>query len=475
MSAARSNTKGEDDQMCEGWKSRSKRGALMLPLVALLVPSLACAGDLDAARARHLASTLRAEPTDPSVDPNAPAWFVERSDNSSMRISVLSQTRYMISQRKPGFIGPSSETTFGFSNPRTRIAFDGTIVSSQFSYRFSLDFGDAELSRGRGNGPPIPGGTGTARLLDAYAQYNFAGKRDGYYVKFGQFQSIILTEEAIASEYQQVIDRSITSELYGPGYTQGIALGHISDIVAWEASLTDGGRYIGSREVDNTSFNSLAEADAGLGFRYDWKLKGSWDQFMDFASFQGSNSATKVGAGFLYQFQGQTNPGTQTPGFIGAPVDSGQIFTWTIDYQHEGDGWNFFAAYVGQWVDWEIGTATLGTRHTSIMLQNGWFITDRAEIFARFETIWLDKVFRNGFGTPEGFFHRIATVGVNYYVIPESHAAKFSADFSYAFDALFALAVGTGDSLVLPDPAVTGFLGLAANEFVFRFQLQLMF
>jgi len=296
---------------------------------------------------------------------------------------------------------------------------------------------------------------------------------DGFACTFGN-QGIEVCVFA-KSVFQQVIDRSIASEFLAPGYTQGIALGHVSENIAWEASFTDGGRYIGSREVDNTPFNSIAEADAGFGFRYDWKLEGAWDQFAAFSSFQGSNPATKIGGGFLYQFQGQTNPGEFTPGFVGVPVDSGQIYTWTLDYQHQGDGWNFFAAYFGQWVDWEIGPATLGTLHNAVVLQGGWFITDRTEIYSRLETIWVDKAFRNGFGTPNGYIHRIGTIGVTHYILPESHAAKISADFSIAFDSLFALAVGAGDSLVLPDPSVSGFLGLTDNEFVLRFQLQLLF
>lgn len=429
------------------------------------------AGSLDESSlsSRELASRLRAQPA-----PNEPGWLVERADNSSLSISVMTQARYMFTERNAGFILPGEEKTRGFSMPRTQIAFDGTIVSSQFNYRVSFDFGDAELSRGRGNGPAVAGSSGNPTLLDAYAQYNFAGNQEGYYLKFGQFQSVLLTEESIDSKYQLVIDRSLSSELFGPGYTQGIVLGHVGDTFAWEASITDGGRYIGSAETANTAFDSPSEADLAFGFRADWKLKGSWDQFMDFTSFQGSHTGSKIGAGFLYQFQGQTNPGSHIPGFVGAAVESGQIFTWTLDYQYESDGFNIFAAYYGQWVDWEFATATLGTLHNGVLLQGGWFLTDRIELYSRFETFWIDKSYRNGFSVPNGYIHRIATLGVTQYILPESHAAKLSADVSYAFDSLFALSVGS-DSLVLPDPSVTGFQGLTDHEYVLRVQLQLLF
>jgi len=465
--------------MADGNRKLNRAIRAMPVLVTLVLGTSAQAGSLDTIGSRDLASQLRSQrfnaPAYQPTNPSDPAWFVERADNSSMRISVLSQARYMVSQRNAGFISPSSETTYGFSLPRTRISFDGSIVSSQFNYRVSLDFGDAELSRGRGTGPPLTGSTGTPRLLDAYAQYNFAGKNEGYYLKIGQFKNIVLTEEAVASEYQLAIDRSMVSEILGPGYTQGVGFGFVGDSYAWEMSITDGGRYLGSRETDNTAFNDVNEADMAVGFRYDWKFKGSWDQFADFTSFQGGNSGSKIGGGFLYQFHGQTNPGGQIPGFIGSNVESTQVITWTLDYQYESDGWNFFAAYIGQWVDWELSTATLGVLQNAVVLQGGWFIDDQTEFYARLDTLWLDKAFRNGFGTPNGYITRIGTVGVNYYIVPESHAAKLSFDASYAFDSLFALAVGAGDSIGLPDPSTTGFLGLTDHEFVLRLQLQLMF
>ncbi len=445
--------------------------ALMVSLAASMCCTSALqAGSLDSA-SRDLASKLRAQP----YDTEEPGWLVERADNSSMRLSAMNQTRYMVSARQAGFIAPGSEKTYGFSMPRTRIALDGTIVSSQFSYRISFDFGDAELSRGRGTGGLLAGDTGSARLLDAYGQYNFAGKREGYYLKFGQFQHVLLTEESTASEFQLAIDRSMTSELFGPGYTQGIALGHVGDSFAWEASINDGGRLIGSRETDNTSFDSTDEADVGFAFRADWKTKGSWDQFEDFTSFVGHTSGTKFGAGLLYQFVGNSNPGSGGNGFIGAAIESAQIFTWTADFQHEGDGWNFFAAYVGHYVDWEFPNATASIMNNAFVIQSGWFLSDQTEMYLRFETFWLDKLFRNGFGTPDGYIHRIGTIGVNHYVLPESHAVKLSADVSYSFDSLFALSVGNTDNIGLPDPAVTGFQGLTEHEAVFRMQLQFLF
>lgn len=449
----------------------SKRCVCIAGLIGGMATQGAMGSGLDFARDE--ASRLRY--SQPEQDP---AWYVERSDNSSLRLSVLTQARYMYSVRKSGFTATNDIQTHGFSMPRTRIALDGNIVSSQFNYRISFDAGDAELSRGNNGGGFLAGSTGTPRLLDAYAQYNFTGKREGYYLKAGQFQSIVNAEEAIDSAHQLAIDRSMISEIFGPGYTQGIALGRVLDNYAWEISVNDGGRNFLLRESDNTGFTDQDARDLGVSGRFDWKLKGDWDQFSDFTSWRGSNEAAKLGAGFLYQFGGQFNPGTNLNPLFPTGIDSGQYWTWTVDYQYEDDGWNFYAAYTGTWVDFEFidggPLTTLGFQNNGILLQGGWFITENMEWYTRFETFWIDKQFRNAFGLPNGYIHRIATLGVTRYLLPESHAAKLSADVSFAFDTLTVLSVGSV-SVTLPDASVTGFQGLTTEELVFRVQLQLAF
>ena len=451
----------------------SKRCVLSIGLISCVLAQDAFASGLDFTIAD--ASRLRAAQPESQ---DSTGWYVERSDNSSLRLSALTQMRYMYGIRKSGFTATNDIQTTGFSLPRTRIAIDGNIVSSQFNYRISFDFGDAELSRGNNNGAFLAGETGTPRLLDAYAQYNFTGDQEGYYFRFGQFQSVVVSEEAIDSGNQLAIDRSMISEIFGPGYTQGIALGRVLKDYAWEVSINDGGRAFLVREADNTGFTDQDEKDLGVSARFDWKLKGDWEQFTDFTSWRGSNEAAKIGAGFQYQFTGQFNPGDLNIALFPDPVESSQHITWTLDYHYEDDGWNFYAAYIGSWTDFEFPTGgflpTLAFQNNALMVQGGWFITENIEWYTRFEAFWIDKTYRNAFGQTTGYIHRIATIGATKYLLPESHAAKLSADVSFAFDTLTTLSVG-GTSVNLPDPSVAGFLGLTDRELVFRMQLQLQF
>ncbi len=400
-----------------------------------------------------------------------------RRDNSSMRMSVLMQARYMVSNRRNTTGATSFDSnTIGFDLPRTQLTLEGSIVSSQLTYRLTMDFGDAELARGRGTNPPVPGGGGSAVLLDAYAQYNFAEKREGYYLKAGQFKNIMHTEEAVEAPYQLAVERSLTNEFFNHGYTQGVALGRVQRNWAWEVSVTDGGRFLSSQEIANTSFTSPFEADFAIAGRIDRKIRGNWEQFVDFTSFQGSQEGLKVGAGMMWLLQGDTNPGGFTPPLLFPRMIRTEMFSWTVDVQYEGDGWNVFAAYMGNTIDWEFaGDQSLYLVNHGFVMQGGYFMTDKSEFFVRTEGIWYDDEISVGFGVLQGQPAVISTVGWNYYIVPESHAAKVTVDASVAWDDSFGFNAGFTSSDTLPDPGVTGFLGQTNTEYVLRAQLQILF
>jgi hypothetical protein len=401
-----------------------------------------------------------------------------RRDNSSMQISVLMQSRYMASSTEQiGGSSPSFEgNTTGFLLPRTQITFDGSIVSSQLTYKMTFDFGDAELGKGRGSSPVVPVGFGAATLLDAYVQYNFAEKREGYYLKAGQFKHVLHAEEAIDAQYQLAVERSLTNEFFNYGYTQGIALGRVERNWAWDISLSDGGRYLSSGEVANSSITSPLEADFALGLRIDRKFKGSWEQFNDFTSFQGSQSALRVGAGFMVMTGGETNPDGFVPPIFFPRLERSKVISWTVDVQYEGDGWNLFAAYMGNLIDWNFDTgAEINLANHGFVAQGGYFLSNKSEVFARVEAIWFDGAIPEGFGVSHGHPTTILAVGWNYYILPESHAAKFTVDVSAAIDDTFGFLVGVTSSDTLPDPSTTGFIGGADTEYLFRAQLQILF
>ena len=173
----------------------------------------------------------------------------------------------------------------------------------------------------------------------------------------------------------------------------------------------------------------------------------------------------KIGAGAHWQTQGDTNPSDNSGGAIAGYEDTTVSF-WTVDAQVEGDGWNFFAEYVGHKVEINATTDVEYTNH-GVIVQGGFFFSDQWEGFARYDVIMLDDVLVAA-GTSDNF--QSVTVGANYYFVPESHAAKFT------IDAIFQLDESTNfDALGLTDVDASGFLGSSDSGFALRGQMTLVF
>lgn len=439
---------------------------VLVALCGLAAPAL---GD----DAREMAARLRAETgmhTDlASMHGRAPM---------SMTPSLLLQTRYNINFRNnPAFFDDSRIETVGFSIPRAQLRLDANIANEQLLARVAFDFGDAEGRRGRGRPDQgIPGSTGSPQLREAWAQYNFSGRQSGYYLKVGQFRSTLIYEESIAPEFQLAAERTVTNEFFAPGNTQGIALGYVGADIAWEVSFNSGIKYLGIREPANSAFDSPFEADAGVTARVDWKIQGDWSRFEDFTSWRGENPAARAGVGGHWQRQGDTNPTGSSPDFLfGDTIDISNI-TWTVDGSYKSDGWHAFVAYMGHRIEYEYPIQTIILVQHGIVAQAGMFFTDDLEGFARFDAMRLDKTLTDGFGTDQRN-HYYLTAGMNWYITPFSHAAKFTFDVTTALrksDTLDAGSLG-GNSMFFPDPTVTGLLGGSGEEWMIRAQLQFLF
>lgn len=411
--------------------------------------------DLD----RAYASQLRA-------DAETRASYLGADANPGLNVSVLLQARYIANFRDEQAAVPlgDNDTTLGFDIPRAQVRMSGAVTDS-ISGNISFDFGAAETN-GRN-------ASGTATLLNAFAAWSV---NESWALLIGQWHNPVVAEEAIEAEHTLAVDRSIVNEFFNPGYTQGVAAAYTSDQFKFVGAFSDGATYIGNGNAANSAFNSAAENDIGLTARLDWLFSGTWDQFADFTSWRGSNTGFKVGVGGHYQRQGDTNPSSGTWGVLGGVAyDEIDIWLWTIDAQYEGDGWNLFAAYVGHSIDVTppAGSVPKLVNH-GFVLQGGMFVNDQTELFARYEGLFLDSDLATLAGTNEDNFHYL-TAGLNYYFVPESHAAKFTADVVYSFsdtDTLDALAPAPGG---FNGPATTGILGVSDGEFAVRGQLTLVF
>lgn len=290
------------------------------------------------------------------------------------------------------------DTTMGFGFQDAEIAIEGDVTDNMRA-RVSFDFGLNDASGAAG---------GSAVLEDAFVDW---AVNDTFSLRVGQFVPAG-SAEGSTSEYKIMgAYRGVAHEfLDTPGWTQGIEAHFGGDTWGFVAGLNDG------RNTGNASFNSAAEADFGVNFRFDFYSDSDKARFADQTSWRGSATGWRVGAGLQWESFGSTNP---------SGVETDSLF-FALDGTYEADGWSATAAFY--YTDIE-DTATTDHSNMGFSLAGTFFFSDQWEGFARWDTIILDDDATAGQinAGGEDAFNFIA-IGANYYFIPESHAAKFTVE-----------------------------------------------
>ncbi|MEM7754911.1 MAG: hypothetical protein AAF297_04665 [Planctomycetota bacterium] len=425
--------------------------------------------DLERAYAAELTADAESRTSMLQTGLEGPAMFgITSADGaSSLNIGGLLQMRYVANFRDDGApgVGSQDDFTHGYELTRTRLDFTGSLWSPQVTYRVSMEAGDT-FDGG--------GGAGDLNATYVYGQYDFEGSWDGLFVRFGTFKLPLYAEELIAPEFQQTIERSQTNEAFSQQYSTGFMFGYEMDSWAAYAAISDGINTAG------TSFNG-AESDVAITARGEYKISGDWAQFADLSSFRGSEQGLKVGAAIHYESYGDT--GGQFPGTplgVGAVNRSGYRLDYTADVQWEGNGWNVFGAFLGRSSELTGGgTPDVDATDFGFVVQGGYFFTEQWEGFARYDVTVLDD--SRGFsvattGSDEDTFNFL-TFGANYYLVPSSHAAKFSVDVVFSLSETGNLVgTGVGGPGFAGPTSVTGLLGQNEDfEAVLRGQVQILF
>jgi phosphate-selective porin OprO and OprP len=334
------------------------------------------------------------------------------------------QFRYIWNSRSEPPAGQEDDT-IGFQARRIKIEVGGKIAQD-WGYKIVGAFSRSD---------------GTFFLEDAFGTWAFA---DGWLLSFGQFKLPFLREEFTSSKTQLAADRSAMNNQFSQGRSQGIMFGYEGDAFRFTGAFSDGFRS------SNLDFDAT-QADFALTARLDYKIAGNWRQFRDFTSFRNSEFASLLGAAVHWESGGDTNN----------TVDR-EILAATVDLGIEGSGWNLYAAGVYRSLDPAVGN---DVDDYGIVIQGGFFVAEQTELFARWDATFADDN-RN-----LSDFH-VITAGLNYYMIPESHAAKFTLDFQYLLDA-------PADSLTPAASSMRG-IGLLASDlddgqWAIRAQMQILF
>lgn len=335
--------------------------------------------------------------------------------------------RYVLNSRDsvpptlpPGPVG--EDLSVGFQNAKIKLSVAGQI-NEEFGYSALVN---TRLS------------DGTIELQEAIASYKV---NENWAVRWGQFKLPLLREETVGDVFQLAADRSAMNSEFTQSRSQLVQAGYSAEKFRFYAAFSDGLATL------NTDFNSSVEADYAFTGRGEWMFAGAdWARFNDFTSWRGAPFTGMVGAAAHWQSGGDTDN-----------TFDQSLFEVTADASVEGNGWNGFAEFVYRAFEPAAGA---DVDDIGFLVQGGIFLNEAWELFARYDAVFADSNAGDDFNT--------ITAGVNYYVIPESHALKFTLDLQYFLDEQAA-------SIVAPNTLVGLQPSGEDGQFVVRLQAQLRF
>jgi phosphate-selective porin OprO and OprP len=313
---------------------------------------------------------------------NGKSFFICSQDGAfALNIAGMIQFHHIYnSQDESG----TDDEAAGFEVARTRFGFIGNVVDPTWKYVIWTGHSD----------------TGSALLLDSYITKVFEG---GWSVTAGQFKTPLWREFLVSEKSQQLIDRSLLNGLSG-SYTQGVKADYKNDTVHITLSFNDG--LAGINKTWSTEDTDLAFTGRG-----ELLVFGNWTNYSSWMSCEHDEPVLVLGGAAHYQ-KGES--GTAT-----VPVD---ITRWTADVNWGMGGANLFAAIIGDHQE----SDTVEIDRLGVLVQAGVFVTEKLEVFGRYEWADLDT---DVDGTDD---LGIVTVGGNYYI--QGHRLKISADVGYGVD-----------------------------------------
>jgi len=350
-------------------------------------------------------------------------FFLASPDgNFSLKIGGQVQIRWTLNHAKAGYSGSAGapvgspndmnlNTQWGFENRRTKLNFEGNVFSKDWTYRVRAAFNQ---------GTTMPGNAadGAAAIDFAYIEKSMD---NGMSIRVGQFHAPWMREVLVDSAYQLAAERSVLAGLFGQGYSQGIQVGYQTEgmrftggafdgIGGQNSTFTSGGNY----NSQNTNWDNTRTNYSFAG-RAEFKISGDWSQFNDFSSAKGSEAGMMAGVAAVYQRANWNST-----------VSSSKMFGVTGDFTWDFGGASLFAS--GVWVNNEDPTGNKNNPW-GVSVQGGYFVTEEAELFARYEFINYDTP-DTGVGSNK---YNGMTVGANYFF---NANVKLTCDFTYNLKSL---------------------------------------
>jgi hypothetical protein len=360
-----------------------------------------------------------------------------------LRINGLLQNRFVVSHTRDtqnplaGGAGPGEKTHDGFETTRAVLNFSGTVAKD---YHFNVRLNWSPYSDGN---TPSP-----SELEWAYASMDLS---DEFNLQIGKQKYDVMREYMVNAEFQQTIERSLYTYYWGTSsITNGIKLNYSNDMLRANVMYSNGGTASNWNNASSNGAYSQNPADWAFSGRVAWKPSGTWEQFDEMTSPQGTEAGILVGMGWAVMDGDDKLSGNDT--------STQWMLSW--DASLDFGGWNVFGSItLGDDKENAFGQSVDGNQW-GWEVQAGYYLTEDFEIYGRWE--WLDP-------RVSGISHddiEIMTFGANWYLAGQN--AKLSIDWGYNFDKTITAGVGGG--------GYTNWLNSSMrNEWVLRTQLQLYF
>jgi hypothetical protein len=405
-------------------------------------------------------------------------FFMSSADgNFKLEVGALLQVRFVMNDAKGyqnanagGNANNKQNTEYGFENARTQLNFSGNVVDPSWTYRVRLSMSPYSTGTGSFSTPAGPVNVDTSTAGQATVDFGYVQKTmdNGFSFRLGQFRAPWMREMLVEDGMQLAVDRSVLSAYFGQGFSQGLGLGYAQENWKVDAYVGNGvynGVVAGPSAGQNQGWSTNATNWSFSG-RFEYLIKGNWDQFADESSFRGEDFGVMVGVAGLAQrydnqapVQGVANSGDKTYGF-------------TADVTMDFGGANLSAAFV--WARQDFSAAnTDNVSPYGFNVQGGYFVTDDIEIFGRYDYVNYKTNPVNPAFEDTNTYSGV-TLGANWYLA--GHNAKFTVDWSMNLKSF-----GNNQNLTSygwreDGTAEEGGLGsVENNQWALRAQMQLMF
>lgn len=407
----------------------------------------------------------------------ADGFFISSADGAfTMKANVLLQTRMVWSHLPDGAsLGrnrnfPNNPDTkqdrWGFDIPNAQLTLSGRLFDSQVEYMVRGGYtNDASSSwtqqaAGIGNTQQFIGttgsGSGRLELLDAWMRLNLT---EDWSARAGQFKLPFDREFLVYDAYLLSAGRSVLSDHFSPGYSQGLELEYSGDSMRWRIAFSDGGtdnlagpylKLVGTDPLNSVWYRE--QANWALTSRIEFKLDGLWQDFREMTSPQGQEFGLLVGGAITYQ-QGQ-NWFSQNSAVNSASNGFNNWLGVTADVTANFGGASLFASFY--YANVQSGAATVQNAGSivsapitfdagsvsalGLLVQGSLYLDRDWEIFGRFEygnsngpaglpnSLPGSNYPPSNFNNPEDLY--LLTVGWNYYF--KGQNSKWTTDFGVA-------------------------------------------